>query len=62
MISTLKTKRLILRPLSISDQDTMVDTIMSDMDVGARTQWGTVAPYSLALLGDPSTQPFNYIS
>ncbi len=33
MIPTLKTKRLILRPLSISDQDAMVDTIMSDMDV-----------------------------
>ena len=33
MIPTLKTKRLTLRPLSISDQDAMVDTIMSDMDV-----------------------------
>ena len=33
MIPTLKTKRLTLRPLSISDQDAMVDKIMSDMDV-----------------------------
>jgi len=33
MIPTLKTKRLILRPLSRFDQDAMVDTIMSDMDV-----------------------------
>ncbi len=33
MIPTLKTKRLILRPLLLSDQDAMVDTIMSDMDV-----------------------------
>jgi len=33
MIPTLKTKRLTLKPLSISDQDAMVDTIMSDMDV-----------------------------
>lgn len=30
---TLETKRLILRPLSVSDQDDMVDTIMSDTDV-----------------------------
>ena len=29
----LKTKRLILRPLSVSDQDDMVDRIMSDTDV-----------------------------
>ena len=33
MIPALKTKRLILRPLSIFDQDAMVDTIMSDIDV-----------------------------
>jgi RimJ/RimL family protein N-acetyltransferase len=33
MTSTLQTKRLTLRPLSISDQDAMVDKIMSDMDV-----------------------------
>jgi ribosomal-protein-alanine N-acetyltransferase len=33
MIPTLKTKRLTLRPLSLSDQDAMVETIMSDMDV-----------------------------
>jgi len=33
MIPTFKTKRLTLRPLAISDQDAMVDTIMSDMDV-----------------------------
>ena len=33
MISTLKTERLILRPLLLSDQDAMVETIMSDMDV-----------------------------
>lgn len=33
MIPTLKTKRLTLRPFSISDQDAMVDMIMSDMDV-----------------------------
>jgi len=33
MIPTLKTKRLTLRPLSISDRDAMVDMIMSDMDV-----------------------------
>ncbi|MCP4024159.1 MAG: GNAT family N-acetyltransferase [Desulfobacteraceae bacterium] len=33
MIPSLKTKRLTLRPLSISDQDAMVDIIMSDMDV-----------------------------
>jgi len=33
MIPTLKTKRLTLRPLSLSDQAVMVDTIMSDMDV-----------------------------
>jgi len=36
MISTLKTSRLILKPLSISDKDAMVDFIMSDMDV---MQW-----------------------
>lgn len=33
MIPTLKTKRLTLRPLSLSDQAAMVGTIMSDMDV-----------------------------
>ncbi|MCG8632433.1 MAG: GNAT family N-acetyltransferase [Desulfobacterales bacterium] len=33
MIPTLKTKRLILRPLSLSDEDAMVETIMADMDV-----------------------------
>ncbi len=33
MIPTLKTKRLTLRPLSLSDQDAMVETIMSDRDV-----------------------------
>ena len=33
MSPILKTKRLTLRPLLISDQDAMVDTIMSDMDV-----------------------------
>jgi ribosomal-protein-alanine N-acetyltransferase len=33
MAPTLKTKRLILRPLSISDRDSMVDIIMSDRDV-----------------------------
>ncbi len=33
MNTTLKTKRLTLRLLSLSDQDAMVDTIMSDMDV-----------------------------
>ena len=32
----LKTKQLILRPISIFDQDSMVDTIMSDRDV---MQW-----------------------
>lgn len=30
---SLKTKRLILRPLSITDRDSMIDTIMSDRDV-----------------------------
>jgi len=30
---SLKTKRLILRPLSIADRDSMIDTIMSDRDV-----------------------------
>jgi ribosomal-protein-alanine N-acetyltransferase len=33
MNPTLKTQRLILRLLSMSDQDAMVDTIMSDTDV-----------------------------
>ena len=33
MIPTLKTKRLTLRPLSLSDQSAMVDAIMSDMDL-----------------------------
>ena len=33
MNPVLKTKRLTLRPLSMLDQDAMVDTIMSDMDV-----------------------------
>ena len=33
MAQTIQTKRLTLRPLLISDQDAMVDTIMSDMDV-----------------------------
>ena len=33
MITVLKTKRLTLRPLSTSDRDPMIDTIMSDMDV-----------------------------
>jgi len=33
MAPILKTKRLILRPLSISDQESMVDIIMSDRDV-----------------------------
>ncbi len=33
MIPTLKTKRLTLRPLKFSDQDAMVETIMSDMNV-----------------------------
>jgi len=33
MIPILKTKRLTLRPLAISDRDAMVDLIMSDMDV-----------------------------
>ncbi len=33
MIPILKTERLILRPLAISDRDAMVDLIMSDMDV-----------------------------
>lgn len=33
MNPALKTKRLTLRPLSMFDQDAMVDTIMSDMDV-----------------------------
>jgi [ribosomal protein S5]-alanine N-acetyltransferase len=33
MTPILKTKRLTLRLLSLSDQDAMVDTIMSDMDV-----------------------------
>ncbi len=33
MIPILKTKRLTLRPLLLSDQDAMVDMIMSDMDV-----------------------------
>lgn len=33
MITILKTKRLTLRPLSLSDQNAMVDAIMSDMDV-----------------------------
>lgn len=33
MALTLKTKRLTLRPLTISDRDSMVDTIMSDRDV-----------------------------
>lgn len=32
-MTLLKTKRLTLRPLSFSDLDAMVDTIMSDMDV-----------------------------
>jgi ribosomal-protein-alanine N-acetyltransferase len=36
MVPTLKTKRLVLRPLSASDLDSMVDTIMSDKDV---MQW-----------------------
>ena len=30
---TLKTKRLILKPLSIADRESMVDVIMSDRDV-----------------------------
>jgi ribosomal-protein-alanine N-acetyltransferase len=33
MTPILKTKRLTLRPLSLSDQNAMVDTIMSDKDV-----------------------------
>jgi len=33
MIPTLKTKRLVLRPLVFSDQDAMIDGIMSDRDV-----------------------------
>lgn len=33
MIPILKTKRLTLRPLSLSDQSSMVNAIMSDMDV-----------------------------
>lgn len=33
MIPTLKTKRLALRPLSISDLDAMINIIMSDRDV-----------------------------
>ena len=36
MALTLKTKQLILRPISISDRESMVDTIMSDRDV---MQW-----------------------
>jgi RimJ/RimL family protein N-acetyltransferase len=43
MIPTLKTKRLTLRPVSLSDQAAMVDTIMSDMDV---MEW---LPYSDAV-------------
>ncbi|MGV7223417.1 MAG: GNAT family N-acetyltransferase [Nitrospinales bacterium] len=33
MVPTFKTKRLTLRPFSMSDQDAMIDAIMSDMDV-----------------------------
>ncbi len=33
MMLTLKTERLILRPLASSDQDALVDAIMSDMNV-----------------------------
>jgi [ribosomal protein S5]-alanine N-acetyltransferase len=43
MTVTLKTKRLTLRPLRLSDQKAMVDAIMSDMDV---MEW---LPYSDAV-------------
>lgn len=58
MIPTLKSKRLTLRPLSISDQNAMVETIMSDKDV---MYW---LPYSdtVSTVGGQQEVALDYIS